>query len=308
MFKVLVITVTIFLSAGMGSITFAQENGDELDNFLEQVGKGQAESYLQPLASGLGASMNSDLYHTAATHAPGGFDITLKAMVAKIPTDQLKFTANLPAQTLFINGQQIFLPARTEEWSTVLGPERPDNLPDDNLNPGGIDFDLVPFAVPQLSVGLPYHLDAMIRFFSYDVPDLGTVKVFGIGGKHNLKRHFKIPTFPDLSIQYFYQTFDVGDFISAKTWALNLHVSKSIPILTGFAGVGIENTNFEYDYTLENDQLPDSGTRISGSIDTEMAARFVAGIRIKLGFFTLNGSLGLGKLTTVSGGLGITFR
>ncbi len=286
----------------------ARSQDDELDSYLRQVTQEQASSYLMPLASGLASSMNSDLYHTAATHAPGGFDITLKAMVSRVPSDQLTFTAHLPAQTITVNGQPVDLPARTEEWSTILGPERPDNAPETSLNPGGVDFDLVPFAVPQLSVGLPYHFDVMLRYISFDVPDLGTIKLIGYGAKHNLKRHFPIPAFPDLSIQYFRQQFDVGEYMTAKTWAMNLQVSKSIPILTGYAGIGVENMNLEYDYTLENDQLPDSGTRITDTIDTGMRARFCAGLRIKLGIFTLNGTLSLGKLTSFSGGVGITFR
>lgn len=304
-----IVCFAIILFVGMSfSTVFCQDNSNDLDKFLTKVGQEQAGKYLQPLVTGLGMSMNADLYHTAATHAPGGFDITLKAMAAMVPTGQRTFVANLPPQTLIVAGHQVQVPARSEEWSTICGPKRPAGLPDQNLNPGGLDFDLVPFAVPQISVGLPGSIDLMARFMSFKVPDVGKIKVFGFGGKHNLKHHIKAPLFPDLSVQAFYQTFSVGDLVDAKSWAVDLHVSKSMPILIGYAGIGFEGTTFDYDYTITNSVLQTSGTRVTGSIDGENTFRFVAGARIKITVITLNGSINIGKYTTYSGGIGFTFR
>ena len=51
---------------------------DEFQKYVEKVGETQIEGYFKPFAEAFNTGIHSGLYHTAATHGIGGFDVTIK--------------------------------------------------------------------------------------------------------------------------------------------------------------------------------------------------------------------------------------
>jgi len=250
------------------------------------VEKDNIEGYFKPFASAFNTAINSALYHTAATHGVGGFDITIKAMAVFVPDDAKTFTAK-------INGTN-------ETWSTIFGPDNDNGA---SMNPGGLDLRMVPLAVPQASIGLGGYWEIMGRFFKFSPGDFKEISLYGIGLKHNLKKYFKAPGAPDLSIQGAYQIFKAGDIVDTKSLAINAHISKSLLFITVYGGAGLESTTFDLDYSEA-----ESGTEVSVTIKEQNNPRLVGGVSLKLGLLNFNIEANFAKYKSLSGGIGITFR
>jgi len=279
--RLIIITVTLNTICFNG--LYAQ---DDFQEFIEKVAEDNIEGYFQPFASAFNTAINSALYHTAGTHGVGGFDITIKAMAVFVPDDAKNFTAK-------INGMN-------ETWSTIFGPENDNG---GSMNPGGLDLQMVPLAVPQASIGLGGYWEIMGRFFKFSPGDFGDISLYGIGLKHNLKKYFKTPGAPDLSIQAAYQIFKAADIVDTKSLAINAHISKSLLFITIYGGAGLESTTFNLDYTEV-----DSGSKVSVTVKEQNNPRLVGGISLKLGLLNFNIEANFAKYKSLSGGVGITFR
>lgn len=181
----------------------------------------------------------------------------------------------------------------------------------------GIGFDMLPVAIPQVSVGLIMGTEVLIRYLPpYEITDLGEINFLGIGIKHNLSQYIPIPMFPvDITGQYVWQKLEIGDLLESNHTAINIHVSKGLGIpglsITPYLGAGIEMSDLKIsDYTITGSGNPlIDGTTVNGfTLDGENKTRLSAGVRLGLGFITINGDWNLGAYQTASVGLGITLR
>lgn len=301
-----ILLLIIFLKVILFSNTFAQDN---FKDFIEKVTDQQIDGYFKPFITAFSSAINSGLYHTAETHKIGGFDLTIKGVGVVIPNKDKIFTAYIPEQDKTINGNIIHIPGGNQQWSTVFGPKRDNNLPIENINPGGMDVKIVPMAVPQLSFGLGNNFETMIRFLKFNLGDFGDISLYGIGFKHNLKKYLlNVPLFPDISIQTTYQMFKTGDIVDSKSFALNTHISENLLIFTIFGGVGYESTNIDINYTVNDPGSEFNGDKVTYSTSEKNNLCFVGGLRTKLGLLSVNGEINLGKYNSISAGIGITFR
>ncbi len=94
--------------------------------------------------------------------------------------------------------------------------------------------------------------------------------------------------------------------MKANNSILTLQVSKSVPFITVYGGVGFESSSIDVDYTFEDADL---GTvPIAFSLDGDNSFRTTVGFRLKLLLLSLHGDYSTGEYTAYNLGIGLTFR
>ncbi len=259
------------------------------------------KAYVNPAMKGLIYSMNGGWYHTAKVHKKFGFDITIGANLASIPTkDEVFSFANLGLSTVSSspgtsptvaggevpNGDEveITIPAGTlkdqsgatinEEISATF--RMPDGIKDD------LPLNAVPAPVVQFNIGLPYKIDAMLRL----VPKVGSDDVkgelLGLGIKKEITSWFgpldKLPLHVSLLGAYTNMkvTYDLQNDSSISgsgqeaefklnSYTIQAIASLNFPIINVYAGIGYgggtSDLNLKGTYNL--DYTNATGTTIS---------------------------------------------
>lgn len=235
-----------------------------------------AKSYLDPLGKGFGADLNSGWFNTAKTHKTLGFDITLRAGLAMIPSSDKTFDAvNLPFQRLKYASGPTMSP-------TIMGPKQSGTTFDiqETINnttynlgsftmPKGTGIGFVPAPMIQAGVGIVHNTDLILRFLPVTkVGKFGSFNLWGIGVKEGINQYLPegklLPV--DLSVLVGYTKFQAnaglnvqpqidantvnsyssstwnGQEIKTETsaWNANIIVGKTLPFISVFAGLGYE--------------------------------------------------------------------
>jgi len=182
----------------------------------------------------------------------------------------------------------------------------------------GIGVDILPLIMPQVSMGLPFKSEVLLRYMpEVDVPDFGKVTFLGVGLKHNLSQWIPVPMFPvDITGQFVWQQLTIGDLIESKHTAFNLHASKKLGLpflsITPYVGVGFESSSIDVTYEVENPEgflyLPKDGTPIEFSLKGKNKSRLTGGVRLGLTFLTINADYSMGEYDAYSLGVGLTLR
>lgn len=189
-----------------------------------------------------------------------------------------------------------------------------DGIPD-LFAPPGLGAGGFPIFVPQLSLGLPMGLEVSFRGgIEQDISNFGSIKYGGIGGKIYLNKF--IPTvpllFPAISIGFYTTNLDIETdeaSLSAKNRILNLQVSKSIPFITVFGGVGLENSTLDVAYTFTDPSGLVDPLELSFDLKGDNRLRTTVGARLKFLLLTFHGAwVKNGDYTGLYGGLGLTIR
>jgi len=243
----------------------------------------------------------------------GGVDAALRSALADAgwsPSD-ISFFMNTPAW----NALRDSLVARIPPFQSV----------------SGIGVDFFGLAMPQVSVGLPMKSEVLLRILpTMAVGDFGDVSFIGVGLKHNVSQYIPVPMFPvDISVQFVYQQLKLGSLIESKHTAFNVEVSKKLGLpvlsLTPYVGVGLESSDLKVEYTIKNSTYPDIYDNATGSLipdgigdfegqtfgfdlEGDNSFRATGGVRLGLGFITVNADYSAGAYTTASVGVGLTFR
>ena len=311
---------------------------DDLKKLAEENGK----NYIQPFATAFGTNMNSGLFHTARPHRLLGFDIKVSFMGAMIPDEALTYTFAIPdsipfdtlmistenfygykdfvAPTVFGSNELTEIPpdeaALLNSLEDAFGYQPADSIVDQAKNaatlilPPGVDFSIFPLAMPQVSVGLPLKSEIMLRFYpkSKINDDIGEFGFFGIGLKHSISQY--IPLCPvKIAAQFVYQRLEVGDIIKSTHTNLNLQVSKSLILITPYAGIGIETSDMEIEYTIESPGSYLDGQTVKFDIEGENSMHFRAGLNINLiPFLGFNAEYAFGKYNVFTLGAYFSFR
>jgi len=296
------------------------------------------EGYISPAVNTLTHGIVNGWYNTAKTHKPLGFDIMITMNVAFVPDEDLFYdVAGLPLKEVV----PVFPPP--EGAPTVFGSDRVAPIYDFINNPGnpfegptGVNLEeaiggnYVPVPLLQVGIGLIKNTDLKVRFLPTVSTDDFEIKYFGIGLTHDIKQHIpglaKTPI--DLSIFFGYTSSsneiklsgvipdtgggDQSGVIDIDAFTYQLLFSKSFSVLTIYTGVGgnllYSDVLMKGTYVLDpTDPTLTLVDPISIELD-DHEARFTAGLRLKLGFFTLHSDYTFQKYNILSMGIGVSVK
>jgi hypothetical protein len=268
------------------------------EDAIKQLSSDNVRGYIQPFVNGFGANLNSGLYHSASISEMGlsiKFDIVgmgtmigdaekVYDAVAPQPFDQT------PVQTATIFGGP----------GTIVS--HPSGVTYQFQN-GQVKTSFVPLAVPQLTLGNFYGTQAVIRYAPLpSVGDFPKVTLFGIGARHSISRY--LPTVPvDLAVSAFYQTFDIGEIMSAHALNFGAQASKSFSVLTLYGGLQYETSSMDLSYTYTGPGATPN-TKVGISIDGQNNFRATAGLGLNLVILNLSADVNVGKVTVLSAAVG----
>jgi hypothetical protein len=305
----------------------------------------------------LGDGLNNGWYNSAASHKQWGLDLSISVSAIQIPESGRTFDlADVNLTNLGLENPANHI------TPTVAGEDKPGarllvfNPEGDEISsfsmPNGLDMDLVPVPMAQLTFGLLPHTDLMVRFvpeMKYDNDgDEMKFGFWGLGAKHNFKKWIPVlkslpfdasvfGSFSNMNAQSEI-SIDPNDFsegnvkitlvdanqqflkFDIKTTKIGLIVSKKISVLTVFGGIGNSTSVSKIDllgkYLIET-TFYKYGNKIVDkiSLNDPIALRFKsnnlcmdAGIRIKLAFFSLFGSINKAEYTSYNAGISLGYR
>jgi hypothetical protein len=286
----------VFVALTMScSIAFSQLHAQDIEDFVSKYTGVNGEGYLQPLADAFGANLNSGLYQTA--HIPAmGFSIRggVVIMTAPISDDNKVFTATTEFP---------FTPEQTAEAPTIFGDVNPVTVSGEGGTvytfPGGFAFNQLPFLVPQVTIGSIRGSEVTIRYFQVTLGDnIGDVKLFGFGARHSISQYLKDPPV-DIAAGFFFQSFDVGDIISANTSYFGLQLSHTRSVLTLYGGPGVETSSLDIAYQFDDD------TSIEFEMDSNNSFRFTTGVAVDLRIIRFFIDYNFASQSAISLGLGL---
>jgi hypothetical protein len=214
--------------------------------------------------------------------------------------------------------------------------------PDDSFSgPEGLalreNLKVAPIGAPmlQVGVGLIKGTDVMVRFVPKISVGSTETKLFGLGLRHDIKQHIPgIKMLPfDLSVMAGFTTFEGVTDLSAlatefppatagtrqeaiykfNAYLFEALISKKIAILTVFGGVGFNGVKTTADvqgsYTFFNNTAAEFDlTNPYSATFKNNSMRFDVGFRINLLAFYLYGDYTIQEYSSVTAGLGFTFR
>jgi len=317
-------------------LTFTAIAQDDLGKQLAKVAGQNAVSYVSPLLSGLGADLNSGLYHSADLHEILGFDVGVK-LSAVTPKDEDKvFDFVLPDQITYsgvtlqagidydkvITGSPTALGEKSGREVKVKSTSSFVPLRGQTIftTPQGFNLKGVPLIVPQAAVGLPLGFEVIGRFIptttvppsSYGDP-VGKVSFVGFGVRHSIDQY--IPLCPiDIAVHFMTQKLTISDnddnkILSGSGIAYGAEVSKSLAVLTLYGGFQIEKSSWNIEPYRFSDPSTNTTVTLDGfSVDGKNTSRFHAGVRLLLLFVNIHADYSFAKQPVITAGVGITFR
>ncbi len=299
------------------------------------------EAYISPAMKGLIYGMNSGWYHTAKVHKKLGFDITIGLNASTVPTKDEIFTltglesvigtVTSPTVAGSGDGSNITIGTIVNGETVTTSFEMPSGIKDD------LPLNAVPTPAVQVSLGLPYKFDVMLRL----VPEVGDDdvkgKLLGLGLKKEITSIFgpldKLPL--HVSLLAAYTSMDVNYAIDGNTipgqnqnaeFKLNSFTAQAIgslnfPIINIYGGLGYSRGNstlkmlgtYDLEYTIQGGALDgqQTTTSIEDPVDLDFDAsgfRATLGARLSLGFFKIFGDYTIQEYNTISAGIAFSFR
>ncbi len=342
--------VMLLAFAGFTFLSVKAQEIDGLEAFLlaKDDSEKLMEAYISPVMKGLVYGMNGGWYHTAKVHKKFGFDITIGASAAKVPSSDEVFSLAALSLTNTVTSANDLIP-------TVAGDSREDNVAitvpltyegntvygTANVTfPGGIKGDLPLNAVPtplvQIGVGLPVvNSDVMLRF----VPSVGSddVKgsVFGIGVKHDLMQYLgpldRLPLhlavlagYTSMKVNYDMSDSGISGVDQEAVFKLNSFTVQAIaslnfPFINFYGGIGYNGGNssiaVEGDYILEYTTATTPQVQVSETITDPVdfkvnagGVRGTLGVRLSMGAFKIFGDYTVQKYNVISAGIAVSIR
>jgi len=365
------LSVFIVATCITASLSYAQiGNIDFLEGGIADGAK-LFEAYLTPWANAFGASLNGGWYNTAKPHKFGGFDITFSVSTTIVPANAKTFDlSKIDFENLTLaSGAETEAPSIAGENKDgpileyiLSDPTYGDITIASFKTPPGSNWGAIPLPMIQAGLGLPLGTDVTVRFIpKIKIPVIDTkVNMWGVGVKHSILQYFPgeklmpidltlqggytklevsvpIELQPDASISYF-NNYDINtDFedqevnMKVTAYSINLLLSKKLPVVTFYGGVGYSKTQTVID-VAGNYAIPTLDATYSildpytssspGPVYTDdwveqvptidiknhSGLRLNAGIRFKIGVLTLHGDYTKANYSVFTAGLGISFR
>lgn len=268
----------------------------KLNDFIGKYGSANGGGFIQPLADAFGANINSGVFQSARIPLDG-FHLTFSVMLMGAPiTDSRKtFTATT---------EGFFAPTQTATVPTIFGstegPVVTGNAGTAYGFPGGLNITTFAIAVPQLAIGSLYGTEGTIRFFQAKLGDnIGELKLWGIGARHNLNQYFKsLPL--DVAAGIYQQHFEIGDIVSANATLISAQASYAVHMFTFYGGPAVEFSNMDVSYD-------GSGGKVTIAVKSQNNIRFTAGVLFSLAFFRVYADYNLASQSAFTLGLGFGF-
>ncbi len=262
----------------VGQITIPPDVADKYVEGLTSDLNQYMGRYMNPMLKGLGYGFNNGWYNTARPHKSFGFDLTISANLAYVPSVDEVFTF-VPEdyEVLDLTGD----PAFDDQFPTVMGGTTTNEvrsyLSKDDANPiiAGlfvqspildgfkesipINSSAVPSPIIQLGVGIFKGTEVKVRW----VPTINSVpgfdyKYFGLGLMHNVSQWLPVVKemeFLDISAFVGFTNIDLSytleqGTIEGANQVANFGVntityevvgSATVSVITGFVGIGFDN-------------------------------------------------------------------
>ncbi len=284
--SVLVLTFCAFVTA----------QAQTLNDFVAKYGNANGTGFMQPLADAFGANINSGLYQTAKVPLKGlHLNFSVMLMGAPITDSRKTFSAKT---------EGFFSPQTTTDVPTIFGSIDGKTVPGNGgtayVFPGGLNMSVFAIAVPQLTVGSLYGTEAMVRFFQAKVGDnIGQLKLWGIGARHNINQYFKkLPL--DVAAGIYQQHFEIGDIVSANATLISAQASYTMKVVTFYGGPGVEFSSMDVNYD-------GSLGKVALGLKSQNTIRFTAGALLSLAFFRLYADFNLASQSAFVLGFGFGF-
>lgn len=342
--------VLIFISIFVLSFQAKAQSGFE-NILLADVNDSQKllQAYFAPGIEGFINSMNSGWYHTAKVHKKLGFDISIGASGAQIPSEKDLINISALGLSSSLTSTSTTTPsfsgsnngATFQVNTTVQG----QNVTADFTAPGGVSLpaNLVPAPAVQIGLGLPWKLEAMVRFvpninFGEDQDD-SSLNMFGVGLKKEITDWFgpmdKTPLHISLLAAYTSMTvsYGIADITSGSirtqnalaefdlnAFTVQAIASLNFPFINVYGGLGFNSGsssfNMSGNYTGVFDTgFPAPNDTVTKTLDIPSNLDFnssgmtaTVGARFSLGFFKIYGSYALQEYNTANLGVAFSFR
>ncbi|MEX0821302.1 MAG: DUF6588 family protein [Rhodothermales bacterium] len=322
--------------------TEAQDLGELVDG----VGRSYAELYMQPLADGLGADLNSGLFHTArigggllplvdlyvgakvmgalVTDADKTFDLSYRTEQVFRASDGRRYT--VPVTFEIANGPTVF--GRREPGTATVsinetvsnGPDGVRGTSDDvvidttatfDVLPGLIDTPVAPLIVPQFGFGSIAGTDLVVRYLPRIGHDeFGSIGLIGVGVRHSISQY--LPLLPvNVTGQFMWQKLSIenqadDEIFSASAWAANIAASRRLLILTVYGGLQMEGSSVDIDYTFEPEDPDLPSQSVAFDLTGDNTFRVLGGIALGLGPIVINADAAVGQRSVFSAGVGLS--
>lgn len=333
----------ILIFIGVFALTFNAKAQDDFEGILLASSPDASklmQGYFSPVMEGLIFGMNNGWYHTAKVHKVLGFDLTVGLSAAMVPSAKEIFTAS---GLTTIQGGSYTGPTfagGSNSGNLTVQKTINGNVVEANFSmPGGIKDDLTMSAIPapiaQLNIGLPFKMEAMVRFFpETDLgDDGGKIKMLGLGLKKEITSWFgpldKLPLHVSLLAAYTSLDLNYGGLSSTgdltinngsaefalKAYTVQAIASLNFPFINVYGGFGYSSGNSSFrmngtytgNYSLNG--FNESETLTPPSLDFNASGvKTTLGARISLGFFKIFADYTLQEYNTVSAGIAISIR
>ena len=319
--------------------SFAQTDITELLKLFNQA-KGDvsllAKEYMRPFGEEFGKTLNTGWYTSAKPHKLGGFDITISATAIPVSSSMKSFNVN---DVLGANSTLKVAPGSNPSTPTVLGKEVDGTTVYAGVNtaatsmklPQGANMPVMPMANYNIGVGLPFHADVAFRFIpKFSFGDDGEFGLWGIGIRNEFKEFIPVFKMLPFNLSAFWGmtkyklSWDMKEnsyanknykdqelSTDATSYTARLLISKSIPVLTVYGGIGYNNSSSNYKlkgHYQYNGIAVNNGNDPFNLDYTSTGMMFNAGLRIKLAVFMLFGDYTYAGTSMYTAGLGFTFR
>lgn len=322
--KLIIISSAILLS------TLGMKGQNSVTTFLDldEHAKMMAFEYLRPYGEMLGSTLNGGWYSSARVHQLGGFSLLVGVNMAMAPTSAKSFDVSPligrmgPGWSLG-NATNRLAPSIAGEMALAQRPVIRNNGVNVITMPDGTGFDIFPMPIIQASVGLPFNTEISLRFVpELSVGDAGRVNLYGGAIKHSLKDYLpgikRVP-FLQSSVMVGYTHFGSemsvlanplfpggGQKLEINSGALTTRLlfGINIPVLAVYTGIGYSTTNSDFGLKGNFGSLTDPFTLEYQNQGFD----FNAGLRLRMGLFTIYGDYTLGDYAMATFGAGLSFR
>ncbi|MBR8537316.1 hypothetical protein KDU71_17235 [Carboxylicivirga sediminis] len=285
-----------------------------------------SQAYLLPYGEMLGVNLNSGWYNSAKVHKVGGFDFTITASYTTAPNSKKSFDPQKLPLTVLEQNTPGMAPTMAGSDKESMGFHfKDDPFKETVLNVEGANADFFVSPMIQAAVGLPFHTEIMGRFMPKTTyGDFGKAGLWGLGVKHEIKEYIpfvkRVP-FLEASVLAAYTDFTADLSVdepgvgagkletSAGAFTSRLLLGVNVPVVSFYTGLGYGTTtsNFDLKGTFNAGDEGELTDPVALEYKTD-GFDFNAGMRIRLGIFSIHGDYSIGEYAVITGGVGINFR
>lgn len=265
-----------------------------------------AEGYLSPLATAIGADLNTGVWKSAYIPLEDGFHFCFETRVMGLFFDD-------ELRTFMATTEEGFSPETTTDAPTVIGGGEAVIVPGDGGSsfafPGGFDANSFVLAAPQIRIGAFKGTEVMLRGIPTKVElgdtEIGNASFWGLGVHHSISQYMG-PDFPvELAAGLFYQKITLGDdLIDATAFQVSVQAGKRYPagfaVIEPYAGLSVDM--FSMDVVYEKDDVD-----IDLAFESDTTLDLTVGLNLTAAFFNLNGEYSIASQNSFAFGFGLGF-